>query len=120
MNVFFIVGNKALTPSLDSGTILAGVTRDSAIAVLRDMGLQVEEREINIDELADAYRAGELREIFGTGTAATISLIRELCYRDLVMQFDVTSWKVAPELKSRLDAIRNGSAANEKGWMFRV
>jgi branched-chain amino acid aminotransferase len=120
MNVFFIVGNKALTPSLDSGTILAGVTRDSAIAVLSDMGLQVEEREINIDELADAYRAGELKEIFGTGTAATISLIRELCYRDLVMQFDTSAWKVAPELKSRLDAVRNGSAVDEKGWMFRV
>ncbi|MFM2326909.1 MAG: hypothetical protein RIR31_1111 [Bacteroidota bacterium] len=75
MNVFFIIGNTAITPDLDEGTILAGVTRDSVIVLLREMGYTVEERAISIDEIIDAHKAGTLREVFGTGTAATISMI---------------------------------------------
>jgi len=76
MNVFFVIGDKVITPDLNEGTILAGVTRDSAIEMLREMGLHVEERALGIDEILDAYEKGELKEVFGTGTAATISLIR--------------------------------------------
>jgi branched-chain amino acid aminotransferase len=57
MNVFFIIGDKAFTPDLGQGTILAGVTRDSAIVILKEMGLGVEEKMISIDELIDAYKA---------------------------------------------------------------
>jgi branched-chain amino acid aminotransferase len=72
MNVFFIIGNKAITPDLEQGTILDGVTRQSAITILQEMGLSVEERMISIDEIMTAYNDGQLREVFGTGTAATI------------------------------------------------
>ena len=120
MNVFFLIGNKAVTPSLEEGTILEGVTRDSAITVLRDMGLTVEERRIDIDELIAAYRAGTLKEVFGTGTAATISLIRDLRYKDLVMTFDTETWKVSTALKKTLTSIREGLLADTHGWMFRV
>ena len=78
MNVFFIIGNTAITPDLDQGTILAGVTRDSVITVLKEMGFKVEERALSIDDVIDAHKAGLLYEVFGTGTAATISLIKEL------------------------------------------
>ena len=73
MNVFFVFGQTAVTPSLDEGTILEGVTRDSVIQVLREQGLKVEERKINIDEVVEGHRSGKLTEIFGSGTAATIS-----------------------------------------------
>src|SRR5687767_14496242 len=73
MNVIFIIGNKAVTPDLGAGTILAGVTRNSALTVLQDQGYTVEERPLSIDEIIEAYKAGELKEVFGTGTAATIS-----------------------------------------------
>jgi branched-chain amino acid aminotransferase len=89
MNVFFIINNTVITPSLEEETILAGVTRDSVITGLRDMGYSVEERKISIDELTEAYKNGTLNEVFGTGTAATIALIRELKYKDKVMKFDV-------------------------------
>src|SRR6476469_8174140 len=46
MNVFFVVANTVVTPSLEEGTILEGVTRDSVITVLKEQGLQVEERRI--------------------------------------------------------------------------
>lgn len=120
MNVFFIIGNTAVTPDLQEGTILAGVTRDSAMKVLADMGLKVEEKPVSVDDLIDAYRAGLLHEVFGTGTAATISMIRELKYKDFVMTFNTADWKIAPALKKQLDAIREGKVADKHGWMIRV
>src|SRR6476620_4114860 len=89
MNVIFIIGDKAVTPDLGAGTILAGVTRDSVLTLLKEAGLTIEERALSIDEIIDAYKAGSLHEVFGTGTAATISLIKELRYKDFVMSFDV-------------------------------
>jgi len=58
MNVFFVINNIAITPSLDEGTILAGVTRSSVITLLQEMNIPVEERRINIDELLEAYKQG--------------------------------------------------------------
>ena len=120
MNVFFIIGNTAITPDLDQGTILAGVTRDSVINVLKDMGFNVEERPLNIEDVIDAYKAGLLYEVFGTGTAATISSIKELRYKDFVMEFDVTKWKTAPEVKNRLNDIRYGKSEDKHGWMVKI
>lgn len=120
MNVFFVIGDKVITPDLSRGTILAGVTRDSAITVFKEMGLMVEEKKVNLDEVAAAYRAGELKEVFGTGTAATISEIKELRYKDLVMEFNPKAWKVAPSLKKRLDDIRDGKAPDNHGWLVKV
>ena len=120
MNVVFIIGNKAITPSLEEGTILAGVTRSSALTVLSELGYTVEERAISIDEVAEAYKSGQLREAFGTGTAATISMIKELCYRDLTMLFNTESWTVAPAVKRILDDIRAGKQDDTHGWMVKV
>lgn len=120
MNVFFIIGNTAITPDLKEGTILAGVTRDSTMALLAEMGFKVEERELSINDIMDAYNAGILYEVFGTGTAATISFIRELCYKDFVMKFDTDSWKTAPELKRKLNAIRYGQEPDTRGWMHKI
>ena len=120
MNVMFIINNTVVTPSLEEGTILAGVTRDTALIVLREMGLTIEERKISIDELIEAYQDGSLKEVFGTGTAATISLIQELKYKDTILQFHLSKLTVAPELKRRLDNIRTGVAADTHGWMERV
>ena len=120
MNVFFIIGNKAITPGLEQGTILAGVTRNSVIQLLEEIGLEVEERLLSIDEIVDAYKAGNLREVFGTGTAVTISKIKELTYVDFVMNFDTDKWEIAPEVKRRMDAIKNGVAEDRYGWMIKV
>lgn len=120
MNVFFVIGDKVLTPDLESGTILEGVTRDSAIEVLREEGYTVEEAPIHIDEVIRAYQAGELKEVFGTGTAATISVIKELCYEDFTIKFDTDTWKVAPTVKRVLTDIREGRRKDTHGWMFKV
>ncbi len=120
MNVFFIIGNTAITPSLDQGTILDGVTRQSTITLLKEMGFNVEERLLSIDDIIDAYKANLLYEVFGTGTAATISLIKELRYKDFVMQFDVDSWKTAPTIKKWLTDIRESKREDKYNWMMKV
>jgi branched-chain amino acid aminotransferase len=120
MNIFFIIGNTAITPDLNEGTILAGVTRNSTMVLLQEMGFQVEERAISIDDVIAAYNAGILYEVFGTGTAATISLIKELRYKDFVMEFDVNNWQTAPAIKNKLNAIRYGQVPDNHGWMVKV
>jgi len=120
MNVFFIIGEKAITPDLQQGTILNGVTRQSAITLLNEMGLRVEERPLDIEEIIDAYKSGMLREVFGTGTAATISMIKELRYKDFVMDFDVENWKISVNLKKWLDDIRESRREDKYGWMWKI
>jgi branched-chain amino acid aminotransferase len=90
------------------------------MVMLREMGFRIEERAISIDDVISAYKAGILYEVFGTGTAATISMIKELRYKDYIMEFDVDSWKTAPEVKSRLNAIRYGQAPDNHGWMQKI
>src|SRR6201999_1324193 len=120
MNVFFVIGNKVVTPDLESGTILEGVTRDSAMEVLRQEGYEVEEGPVHIDDIVRAYQSGELKEVFGTGTAATISMIKELHYEDYTMKFDTDTWKAAPAVKRILMDIREGRRDDTHGWMFKI
>lgn len=121
MNVFFVLNGKAVTPTLEDGTILDGVTRKSAITVLREeMGIEVEERHINIDELVEGFKKGTFTETFGTGTAAVVSFISKVGYKDTVMDFDVSKSKIAIELKERLDAIRGFAVEDKRGWMVKV
>ena len=120
MNVFFIIGDKALTPDLKGGTILDGVTRASVITLLKEMNYKVEERPINIHEIMDAYKSGAQVEAFGAGTAATISPIKELKYKDFVMHFDVEKWKAAPIIKTRMSEIREGLREDKYNWMWKI
>src|SRR6478609_12056445 len=94
MNIGFIINNVFITPMLED-TILKGVTRDSVLTILKDMGYTTEERKISIDEVADAYKKGSINEVFGMGTAAVISLVKELKYKDLVMKFDASNFTIA-------------------------
>lgn len=120
MNVFFIIGNEAITPDLASGTILSGVTRESVIQLLEEKGLAVQERKLSIDEIVAAYKDKSLLEVFGTGTAATISMIKELKYKDFVMNFDIESCKIAKAVKSRLSAIKEGLEQDKYNWLVKV
>ena len=120
MNVFFVIGDKALTPELDSGTILDGVTRASVITLLKEMGYNVEERPVSILEIIDAYKSGTPVEAFGAGTAATISPIKELKYKDFVMHFDVDKWKTAPAIKTTMSEIREGRREDKYNWMWKI
>lgn len=120
MNVFFVIDNVAVTPSLDEGTILEGVTRASVIQGLNDMGVKVEERRISIDELLEAYKAGRVSEVFGTGTAAVIAPVKELNYKGYSMEFDTEQYKISGAVKEWLNGIREGRVEDKYGWMWKV
>jgi branched-chain amino acid aminotransferase len=120
MNVFFVMDDRILTPDLESGTILAGVTRKSSITMLREAGHTVEERPVSIDELTAAYDTGRLKEVFGTGTAATISLIRELKYKEKTMVFDPEKSPVAQRLKRDMADLKEGRIPDTHGWLYKV
>ncbi len=121
MNFFVVIGDKAITPDLTGDTILEGVTRDSVIKLLREKGVTVEERQISIDEIAEAYKAGQLKEAFGTGTAASIAPIAKLTYHDMLMELPpMTEWKIMNELKKGLSDIRYGLVPDTHDWMLKV
>lgn len=120
MNVFFVINNIAITPSLEEGTILEGVTRASVIQGLQDMGIKVEERRINIDELVAAYKAGTLNEIFGTGTAAVVAPIKELNYKGFSMEFGPNNYKISGAIKNWLTEVREGKRDDKYNWMWKI
>jgi len=121
MNVFFIIGNTVLTPDIEHDTILPGITRESVISLLREKGMKVEERQISIDEIEEAYKAGQLKEAFGTGTAASITMIARLTYKDHEMTLrDPETWETVAWLKKELADIRHCRKEDTHGWIFKV
>jgi branched-chain amino acid aminotransferase len=117
MNVFFVLGENVVTPPL-SGTILPGITRDSVITLLGDMGYRVKEDPLSIDELFRSYEKGELRECFGTGTAATVSHIRRIAFKDRTLELPpIEQRKIGPAVREKLIAVMTGREADEHGWV---
>lgn len=117
MNIFFVIDDTVVTPKTD-GAILKGITRDSIIKLLRAEGIKVEERDIDIDELVEAYKAGKLKEAFGAGTAAVISQVAQIAYNEYVMDLpNVEEAKIAPSIKAKIEGIRFGNVKDEFNWI---
>ena len=120
MNIAFVIGDELVTPTL-TGTLLEGVTRDSVLRLARDEGMRVAERPVSIAEVMAAARNGALREVFGTGTAAVISPVGELAYRDeRIRVHDGQVGPVARRLYDVLSDIQRGRLPDRHGWMVAV
>ena len=115
MNIFFVIGDKVITPET-SGSILKGITRRSAITILRDKGVEVEERALSIDEVLVAHRDGTLREVFGTGTAALVANVARIQHRDEVIELDQNKFELSLYVKQQINGLRDGSIADKYGW----
>ena len=116
MNIFFLIDDELVTAPL-AGTILPGVTRDSVLKLTRDWGMRVSERKLSIDEVMDAAQSGRLKESFGAGTAAVISPVGSLTYKDKTVT--VTGGKVGPLAKKLYDTITGiqyGKLKDPYGW----
>ncbi|HLF76191.1 MAG TPA: branched-chain amino acid aminotransferase [Dehalococcoidia bacterium] len=116
MNVMLRIGDEVITPNL-SGSILAGVIRDSALTLMRDWGLQVSEQPVAIDEVIGAAKKGTLREVWGSGTAAGIAPVSELSYRD--ESFIINEGRpgeVSVLLYAALSDIQYARVADTRGW----
>lgn len=119
MNVVFRIGDTLVTPALHD-SILAGVTRDSVLALAREAGMKVEERALSLEEVRQAHRAGQLREAFGTGTAAVISPIKELATATETLTLPESPGPFALQLREAILAIQEGRAPDTHGWMHPV
>lgn len=117
MNVFFVIKDEVITPALN-GSILAGCVRDSVIKILKSEGVKITERRITINEVIEHQRAGDLREAFGTGTAAVISPIGELGYKgeNHILQKGQIG-DISKHLFKRITDIQRGLAPDEFQWM---
>ena len=121
MNVFFVIDGTVITPTLEGGNILPGVTRASCIQLLETLGYKVEERKLSLDEVIEAYDNGKLDEAFGTGTAAVISPIGLLDTGDKKMTVNNgESGAVAQKLYDTLTGIQWGRLDDSFGWTVKV
>jgi branched-chain amino acid aminotransferase len=119
MNIFFVFKDEIVTPST-LGAILKGITRKSAIEIMQSKGQQVTEREISIDEVVTRYQAGELVEIFGTGTAALVANVEEIKYQDLSIRLDSSNWKLSVAIRDEINGMRFGTMEDKRGWTVPV
>ncbi len=120
MNIFINFKNEVATPKL-TGSILPGVTRDSVIQILKDWGMNITERLISIDEVVSEYKKGNVIGVFGTGTAAIISSVGWLTYKDFQMEFNNGQpGELDVKLFDELTSIHYGRKEDKHNWLTHV
>lgn len=119
MNIFFVFEDHIATPELD-GAILSGITRDSFLTILNDRGYNVRTRPITIEEVMEKGKNGQLKEVFGSGTAAVANTVKEIRYKEDTVNFDPEEAEIAPMLKKTIEDFRHGRVEDTHGWVMRV
>ncbi len=120
MNMMFKINGKIITPMLN-GSILAGITRDSVLKLAAHMGIPTEERRIAIDEIFEAAKNGTLEEAFGTGTAAVVSPVGELCRGEEKVTISGNQiGETTQKLYDTLTGIQWGTVEDPFGWIVRL
>jgi len=120
MNIFFVIDDEVITPPLE-GSILPGVTRDTVLDLTKSWGMKVNERRISIDELIQSSKEGRLQEVFGTGTAAVISPVDEIQYRDT--NININHGQIGPiarRLFDEISGIQYGEISDTHGWIYNI
>jgi branched-chain amino acid aminotransferase len=124
MNLFFVFGSgsdaRVVTPEL-SGSLLAGVTRDSLLALASELGYAVEERRISTDEWEKENESGELTEVFACGTAAVITPVGSVKHSG--GEFKINggdTGEVTMKLRNALLGIQRGTDPDPHGWMTKL
>lgn len=116
MNLMFVIKGKLVTPPA-SETILEGVTRDSLLTIAKDIGVEVEERPVSIEEILNAFENKTITEAFGVGTAAVVAPIAVIGIEGIDYQIPAyNDQNIMFRLKRKLDAIRSGVAHDVYGW----
>ncbi|WP_432823868.1 branched-chain amino acid aminotransferase [Trichloromonas sp.] len=120
MNICFLYDGKVVTSPL-KGTILDGITRRSILTLVREMGLQVEERALSVDEILEGAASGRLKEAFGTGTAAVVSPVGQFTYRDRTVTIgDGAMGELTGKLYETLTGIQYGKIVDAHGWIEKI
>ena len=119
MNIFFRINDKLITPK-HTDTILDGVTRKSVITVARDIGIEVEERDIEVSEIIEEFEKGNLIEVFGAGTAAVIAPIISFGYKEKKYTLNSVENQYGPIIKRKITDIQNNISEDNYNWRYQV
>lgn len=120
MNVMFVVNGKLITPALND-SVLAGITRDSVLRLARSWNVAVEERRVSVEEIVDGLGKGDVQEVFGVGTAATIAPIILIGYQEKNYHLPpIETWQLAPRFLEELNAIKYGEKKDPYQWIYKL
>ncbi|WP_179315675.1 branched-chain amino acid aminotransferase [Winogradskyella undariae] len=119
MNVFFRIGDKLVTAPT-SDRILDGITRKTMLQLAEDMGITCEVRRITVEEIKTASKDGSLKEVFGTGTAAIISVISAFEHKDELFEIPEIEDSYAKLFKKTLLDIQHNLSEDKHGWRYEV
>ena len=121
MNIVFRLDDVLVTPPLGFNTILPGITRDSVLTLARDMGIEIVERSVEVNEIVEACKTGRLKEAFGTGTAATVAHVDAIGFEEVDYKLpDVTEDSFSSRLLYKLNSIRIGREKDPYGWVVNL
>ena len=120
-NLFFVEstteGPRLRTPPL-SGTLLAGVTRDSILRLAGWLGYPVAEEPLTLDEWEQGCREGRITETFACGTARAVVPVGQVVSAQREWPVgDGTAGPVTSRLLQALLDIQHGRTPDEFGWM---
>ncbi len=121
MNVMFVIDGKLVTPNL-SDKILKGITRDSVLQIARSMNIEIEERQVSVEEVINGIESGRLTEAFGAGTAVVVSPFSVIGYqgKDYMLAENPTGTSIALRIKNYMTDIRTGKTDDVFGWVYKV
>lgn len=122
MNIFLVRSDGTLVTPRLNGNILDGVTRRSLIALAKDRGHAVEERDVTVSEWRDGVADGSITEAFACGTAAVITPIGRLIGEEgTIVDFgDRAPGELTMSLREELTGIQFGTVADRHGWVHRI
>jgi branched-chain amino acid aminotransferase len=113
-------GARLVTPPL-SGTLLAGITRDSILRLAVRLGYPVAEEPVTLDEWEQGCRDGRFIEAFACGTARAVAPVGHVASAH--REWSVGDGKAGPvtlRLRQALLDIQYGDAPDEFGWTLIV
>ena len=119
MNLFFVLGDTVITPSL-SGAVLKGTHRAYFLDILKEKNIKVEVRDIYIDEILEAHKKGNLKEAFGSGTAAVVSHVAEITHGEVCMVLPNDGYKISKMLYDEINGLRSGLIEDKRNWLVPV
>jgi branched-chain amino acid aminotransferase len=120
MNIFIQLKDEIITPKLN-GSILPGITRRTVIELLKEWKMNIVERDITIDEVTEAYDKGNLVGVFGTGTAAIISSVGWLKYKDKEMTLNNGKpGELDVKLFDEITSIHYGMKEDTHDWIIPI
>ncbi|CDY45046.1 BnaA08g02290D [Brassica napus] len=112
-NIFIVKGNIVSTPPT-SGTILPGITRKSISELASDIGYQVQERDVSVEELLEA------EEVFCTGTAMVVKAVETVTFHDKKIKYRTGEEALSTKLHLMLTNIQMGIVEDKKSWMVEI